>query len=144
MSLNSGSLNWNSDCNLYSINYKTFRPLTASLISIHVSLGETFKKAILSASFFGKGNRAFKALHNKDASDLDFSPIFTTQYLLLKTLILLPPISEHLDTIPRFMLAKVVVMVVVVEVVVVVVLLYFVPMTSLCQMINSKKLIKNE
>ena len=108
------------------------------MISIHVSLGESFKKAITSASFFGKGNRAFEALHNADASGRDFLPLFTTQYFSLETLIVLAPVSVHLDTTPRFFSAKVVVMVVVVEVVVVVVLLFPVPMTSLYHIINKK------
>ena len=88
---------------------------------IHVFFGDIFKKAAISASFFGKGSRAFAALHCEYASNRVSSPLFTTQYLLLLILMLLAPTNVHLDTIPRFLLAKEVVVVVVVEVVVVVV-----------------------
>ena len=60
-----------------------FRPLAEFLIPIQVFFGEIFKKAVISAWFSGKGNRAFNVLHFEYASDWDLSPSFTTQYLPL-------------------------------------------------------------
>ena len=82
---------------------------------IHVLFGETLKNAAISASFFGKGNRAFKFLHCKNASDRDFWPLSTRQYLPLKTSIFSASTKVHLETIPRLLLAKVLVAIELVE-----------------------------
>ena len=113
----------------WPLNNYTFRPLTVGfMIPIQVLFGEIFKKAATSASFFGKGNRAFNALHCEYASTWDFSPMLMAQYVPLWTLIFLAPTSVQLETIPRLLSAKVVVVVVVavVVVVLVVVLVVFV------------------
>ena len=113
----------------WPLNNYTFRPLTVGFMTpIQVLFGEIFKKAATSASFFGKGNMAFNALHCEYASTWDFSPMLMAQYVPLWTLMFLAPTSVQLETIPRLLSAKVVVVVVVavVVVVLVVVLVVFV------------------